>query len=305
MQTTCFSFLRADKRQRRHRGVGLRLGLCALFLLPPGAQAGQGGNGPVTLLMKYRQGEVLKYQMNMSMSMAMQMPGQPGQPPQPMNSSMIIEMKVMKALPGGGAEVEETMHNQQGSGRVPPMKPFTMTFDAHGKVLSMKGLKANDPVTKAMQQSMASNGTQAYLPSRPVKVGESWTQKVTVPAGPMGTMSGTMKCTLVKVENVGKYRTAHIKTVMPIPISSMMNAQGQPTKQANQAVMSMSGSGTVVSDTYFAIAEGRMVQTTGTTNFSMKMKSAKSPASKTPKNPAGPQEMSMTMNMKMSMNLLP
>ena len=82
-------------------------------LLPLVASAGQGDKGPFTLRMKFKQGDVLKYQVNMQMVMAIIMPNQPQPMTMPSNSSMVLEQKVDKLLPNGGAEVTMTTKNQQ------------------------------------------------------------------------------------------------------------------------------------------------------------------------------------------------
>src|SRR5947207_3705134 len=116
-----YPVLAPSRNSSRRSGSFLRLGACALLLLPLVASAGQGDKGPFTLRMKFKQGDVLKYQVNMQMVMAIIMPNQPQPMTMPSNSSMVLEQKVDKLLPNGGAEVTMTTKNQQATTNGQPM----------------------------------------------------------------------------------------------------------------------------------------------------------------------------------------
>src|SRR5439155_20233789 len=128
-----------------------------------------------------------------------------------------------------------TTKNQQATTNGQPMAvpntpPMTMTYDATGKVLSAKGLSKNDPATSMMGSAFSSGGLAGlgnFLPTHPVKVGDTWTPKVTLPSA-LGNSSGTMKATFVGIQTIGQYKTAHFKTTMSMPLTIPMNVQGQP-----------------------------------------------------------------------------
>jgi hypothetical protein len=67
----------------------------------------------------------------------------------------------------------------------------------------------------------------------------------------------------MKIEQVGRYRTACIRTKIVVPMKMMTNGQGQPTKNAEDATMKMTGTKTMTFDTNFAIAEGQIARSKG------------------------------------------
>lgn len=289
------------------RARAMCCGLGTLVLLPLAAHAWQGGS-PVKLHLKFKQGEKTKYQTTMQMNIAIPLPNQPQPMKQTVNVSMIQEHEVTKVLPNGGAVVTVTTTNQQttANGQTQPgaaVPPLTMTYDAQGRVSSMKGLPTSNPATGPLN-SMFNSGGMAnmgfLLPNRAVKPGDTWTQAVNLPGFVKG---GTAKCTYLKNESVGTFKTARIRTLVTMPLNMKMNQRGQPTTNAAEVFIVATGSGKVTADTNVAIAEGKIIRTSGSGNIAMLMKPKQAPAA--PAGSKAPQALKMNMKMEMGMKLIP
>ncbi|MCS6776427.1 MAG: hypothetical protein RMJ43_00985 [Chloroherpetonaceae bacterium] len=289
----------------RRAGAGL---IIAGLLLPLAGLAGQ--NGPVTLRMKFKPGETLKYQTTLQMNIETPMMAQNGA--MKMDISMVQNQKVLKALPAGGGDVEVTTTDTRASMNGQPMSlpsnpPVTLTYDAQGNVRGVKGLpKDAAPLMgggMAGANQMQLQGT--FLPAKPVKPGDTWTMNVKLP----GTTGGNavVKGQFLKMETIGRYRTAKIRTVLTGPMNLMMNAQGQPTTDAKQAAMKMTGTMTMTVDSNLAITEGRLIRQAGNGVMRLTMKPIGSTAgSGTAAKGNGqlPNSMAMTMKMRMGSNLI-
>jgi hypothetical protein len=283
-----------------------RWGLCALFLLPLAAFAGQ-GNGPISLKMKFVPNETIKYQTSMQMDITMRQSAQAEPMKMPMTMSMVQDWQVTKINPDGSAMILTTTHDMQSkmNGQTMPngaAGPASMTLhiSPQGKVLSTQGapgFNATNPFG-----SLSLNGMGAFLPTKPVKPGDTWTQSINLPGFTGG--GGTAKSTLVSFENVGHFKTARIRTVATIPLNVLMGANGRPTHTASQAMMRMNGLCKVMGDTNFAIAEGKIIRSAVNGNINMSMKTNTSSGKSSSTARGGPQSMTMRMKMTMAMNMI-
>ncbi|HLV79711.1 MAG TPA: hypothetical protein VKT32_05490 [Chthonomonadaceae bacterium] len=305
-------------RIARRRGFpALRLCLAALALLPLAALAGQ-SDAPALLRMKFRQGEVNKYQTNMQMTMHMVMnmgTGQshPGPAPQPMtipvNMNMLIQQQVTKVLANGNGVITSTVLNQQMSmnGQTRPnganTPTTTITMTPLGKVVSMTGIPQQNPMSGIFGPNSLS-GMGTYLPSRAVRPGDSWTDTMRMP-GLTGAGSGTVRSHFIRYETVGRYRTALIRSVVTVPLNMNMNMMGQPAGRSGAGTMTMSGSMHITTDNNFAVAEGKLIRTTGDGGASIAMHFPHSSQPSRPGMGAMPQSTLMTMKMTMTMTLTP
>lgn len=256
-----------------------------LSALPLLAQAGQSGSGPIPLRMKYRLGEVDKYQSNMSISVAAAGGPKGAQGGGPMQQVAVFqEFKTSKLLPNGSAEVLVTTKNMMGGagmGTMPPQKPVTLVMDARGAVRATKGAPGTS--TPSMFGNMLGSnalGTQQMpLPEKPVKPGDTWSNSL--PITGMGT--GSVKGTFVKIGTVGKHRTALLHYVLTIPVKFMMDQSMQPTQSAAASVMTMSGSVIMNVDNDVDLLGGRLVRSTGNGAMAMTIVSKHPPQAASPK----------------------
>lgn len=282
------------------RSASLVIG--GLLLIPAAVPAGQGN--AVTLRMKFKPGETLKYQTTMQMNIEMPMMAQAGG--MKMDMSMVQLQKVLKALPNGGGDIEvttsDTKMTMNGQPMNAPATPtITMTYDAQGNVKGVKGMPqaaGNPMMGGGMMNSNQMQMQGTFLPAKPVKPGDVWTLTVKMPGM---TSSATVKGQYIKAETIGRYKTAKIRTVLSSPMNMMMNAQGQPTTNAKLAAMKMLGTMTMTMDTNFAISEGKMVRQAGNGGMNMTMKPVGTPPKGSPQMPNG---MKMNMKMRMGSNLI-
>ncbi len=251
-------------------------GALCLALLPLMA-GGQGDNGPFPLRMKFAPDEVARYQTSAQMKVVITAPNQPQPVSQVTNMSMVEERKVQKVAPDGSGEIATTLTNVLVNGdtiaeqRIPPI---TMRITPQGKLITLQGAKATNPMGDMLGSAFGSNGMGGVgvylrLPPTPVKPGDTWTQPVSLP---QFSGVGTVKCTFVSLETIGHYRTARIRTVTVLPLSLMMDADSQPTRTASQAKMTMTGKLQMTGVNNFAIAEGKLIRAAGNGTITLSMK---------------------------------
>jgi hypothetical protein len=270
--------------------------LCLAVLLLPLAVFGQSGGGPFTLRMKFTPGEVTKLQTKVQLDTNVPLPGKATPMTQKMVLDMLQQVKVLKALPDGGGVTETTILNSSGmmNGQpihIPTDQPITTTLDARGNALSVKGLSNSAPGMAVLNNIFNSGGlktTGSYLPVKPVRIGDTWTEKISLP-GFSG--SGYAVSQLVRLEKVGHFQTARIHSRIALPLKMMLDAAQKPTMQESQAVGTMSGTLNMIMDSNFAITEGKSARSAGsgsmamTITFKTPTPGGKSGASKAP--PAG------------------
>ncbi|HZO88710.1 MAG TPA: hypothetical protein VFB38_10265 [Chthonomonadaceae bacterium] len=285
----------------------VRWGLCALLLLPLMAYAGQGANGPFLLRMRFKQGEINKYRTMVQATMTMTQPNQPQPMTIPITMNMVQEQKVLRADPNGGGEVIVTLMDQHNTLGTQPMvgqniPPLTLRFDPLGRATSIKGIPANNPASNMLNGPMNVSGligVGVSLPARAVKPGDKWTQPISLP-GITGV--GKATSTFLRVENVGHFRTARIRTRVSIPMNMLMDARGQPTRSASQAILTMAGSTAMTVDNNLAIAEGKLIKAGGNGVITLAMKPNR-PARSGPR-PGVPNNMKMRISMNVATELV-
>ena len=251
--------------------------LCAAASL----RADSTDTGQLGLLVKFKQGEALKYQTNMQLGFTL--PGAAVSQPAPGSSNSAAggslggtrfdvnasqEVVARRGAVAGGGDIDVTTTGQNSLPGQPPIlnndtRPVIMTYDAQGKLLGIRRQK--EPASaNAMFGSMLGQGLLCMqgvmLPARPVKIGETWTTQV---PGVNGASASTVKSTLVRVEYLNKYRTAHLHVVSTIPVSAYLDAALQPTARATDAACTSNGTAVVTNEINFAIAEGRVIRSIG------------------------------------------
>ena len=253
-----------------------RLGVCALLLLPVAASAQTeekkadkpADDTAYTLRLKFKKDDVNRYKS--VMKLATKLPGiDEGQAKDTaMTMRSISVQKTKSVADNGSAEIEVTTANakmQEGDKTtdVPAVPALTMQETTLGKILSSKSASQSaNPTTDLMIKMLGADGITsipAFLPENPVKVGDKWSQKITLPGGLSGG-EGTVDCTFVRVENVAGAQTALIHLVLKAPIAMMLDTAFQPTQIENNAIAVMSGPMSSTMDINFAIEAGKIVR---------------------------------------------
>ena len=252
--------------------------------LPVSARADSTDSGQVVLQMRFTPGDTYKYQTNMQLGFTLPTPSSTR--PTPANSAKtgagsalggttftvnaVQQIYVRRTASGGGGDLEVTTTGQNSLPGQPPVlsndtRPVLMTYDAQGKLVSIRRqsetASANPMFGALLGQGLLSM-QGVVLPGKPVRIGETWTQKVQIP-GVTGSGSSTVKSTLTRIENVGKYRTARLHVVITTPVSAYLDAALQPTTRQVEAASTMTGTAVVTDDVNFAIAEGRVIRSAG------------------------------------------
>ena len=102
----------------------------------------------------------------------------------------------------------------------------------------------------------------------------------------------------LRLEQVGRFHTARLRTQMTAPMEMMTDGQGQITQNAAKAFLKMSGKMSMTSDTNFAIEEGKLIRSAakGTVNITGKIL--------TPGKPAPAQTVAIQVQMQMGNSLI-
>jgi|SRR5579872_5870261 len=261
--------------------------------------------GQLVLQVKFKPGEALKYQAKMQFGI--RLPPQLGGAAPSQNGSgeamggatiavnATQDVKVRRAGATGGGDLDVTTTGQNslpGQPSVLPndIKPALMSYDGQGKLLSVKR-ESETASSNPMYGAMLGRGLYSMqglaLPAKPIKVGETWSQSVQVQDIP-GKPSSTIKGTLVRMENIGKYRTARLHLVVTTPVKGYLDAALQPTDRPADAASTMTGTSVVTDDIDFAVAEGLVVRSSsrGITTMSVAIGKPTPPAA-TPKRKKG------------------
>lgn len=287
-------------------GRALMGGVGTAILLPMSASAVQ--QGTVTLQFKPKLGAVAKYQTTMQIVMTVPIPKQPRPMTIPMNSIVIEEQRITKVYPQGGGEITSTTISQQTTvnGQPAPAQnsaPVVTAFDRYGRLIRAQGAAPSNPVGGIMGglNTTGASGLGMYLPTKPVKPGDTWTEPMRVP-GISG--KGTAKCRLVRLEKVGAFRTARIHADLNLPLRILLDKQQKPTQDPAKAVIVSKGVSAGSFDLNFAMDESRIVRTGGnaTTKMTITQKGAQPAAQGGKANPLqGINQMTIKMNMSVEM----
>jgi hypothetical protein len=254
-------------------------------LSPPfSVQADSTDTDQLVLTLKFKPGDALKYQTNMQLGFTLPAPAssRPSPPQKPGSSgggalggttftiNAVQDVSVRRAGANGGGDLDVTTTGQNSLPGQPPIlsndtRPVIMTYDAQGKLTNIRRQSetaSGNPMFGAMlgQGLLCMQGV--ILPTKPVRIGETWTQKVQIP-GLTGSGFSTIKTTLARVEYVNKYRTARLHVVINTPVSAFLDAALQPTTRQAEAASTMNGTAVVTDDINFAIAEGRVLRSVG------------------------------------------
>ena len=194
-----------------------------------------------TLQAKYKAGDINRYQTSMLTQTAL-----PNVGTTTMNISMTQEQKIERVLPDGSAEIAVTTLNSRGTMNDKPIAMETdrnalkMVLDKRGNVKSLSNLpKAAQGLSGMFGGNSQLSG--AYLPTKPVKVGESWTSTVAMPSTGGIKTTATVKSTFLRLEQIGRFHTARLRTQMTAPIAIMTDGQGQITQKRRQSLCQNGG----------------------------------------------------------------
>ena len=267
--------------------------------------------------MKFKPGDINRYQMTMRANIML--PGQPAQAVTRYDTDigMTVQQRVLKTNADGSADVAISTLN--GSGTVNGQyfhpatndKPAVITFDARNNIVTAKDLPKNasdTDVTGRIFQSGALSTQGVYLPKQSVKIGEHWTQTISI-AGLSKGSSGTVQSTLVRLEPVGLYQTARLRSVMKIPFVIM-------DRTAKTAVP-LNGMLNMVYDSNLALMEGKVIRSAGNGDITVTVNTpgsappASASVSKTggkttapPKKPSPSQPLKVTVKLQLGNNLI-
>jgi len=264
-------------------GLLVAFALCAVL----GAQAKN-----VKLEYKFRKGEVDKYKVTMGMKMSMpkgaQMPGT-------MNVSMTMTQKVLDVLPNGSAKVQVTMSNMKMSGpgmpqnmsNMPP-QTMTVTMTKDGRMTNPAGAGGMMGTMGAMPGSDPMGSMGCLLPTKVVKVGETWKQAVPMPnnSGKINYVSTLLSAALP----LGKTTASKIKQNFSgrLDLGKMMGGAAG----GGSGDMDLNGSSIV----FFSPTQGKLLKTSGRVSAKMRMSMPPNP-----QNPGAPTKMNMLMDMTINM----
>ena len=252
------------------------LGVASLMALPTMAQ----DNAPVTLALKFKEGETTKYLSTISMNFsapgltptaAPQTKGaNPGARKSPganalSGGAMTVTqvVKVTKVQKSGAGELQITS-TSTGSLTPAVMLGQSKTADSKPTVMSVVcdslGRTSGSGIANPLALGAALLNTSGLiLPNKPMKPGESWTETQKIPSGG----SFVTKTTFIRYEQVGNRRTAHLRSVMSSPMNSLLS------QQRGVSASNVQGEMTITKDMNFAIAEGRIIKSNSLMDMNM------------------------------------
>ena len=253
----------------------LKIGLMVLAGAAIAPSAFAQDNAPVLLTMKFKAGDVSKYATTTSIGYSI---------PGLMASG--IQSKMAKANPGKPAPVVPPTTNVTVSG-TQIIKVLTVqnngtgelqvTTDIPNPMAAMMGQgnrKEKPQVSTMVCDSLGhlSKGGMGFLstgmlvfPTKPIKPGESWTETTGIS---QLAKNAPAKVTFIGYEQVGKYRTAHLRTVVSAPMNTGFNTSGGLTTKG-QGDANMNGTMNIIRDVNFAVAEGKLIKMTATVDTNM------------------------------------
>ncbi|HAH87040.1 MAG TPA: hypothetical protein DCL60_06670 [Armatimonadetes bacterium] len=252
------------------------------------ASAENASPAPETALLQYKftQGELLRYQVVMDISMKMDMPGAPdsaamGNIPSS-RTVMVLRQRAVKLLPGGDAEINmaiESMSITFGGQSInypaEKLPVFTLVTSPSGEIkdINVKGGVKGIDVNKLVN-SWQNN---VSFPANPIKVGDTWAQTLPLPLpSGRGTIQADNQLTALNIKQ-GGYTVAAIKQTLGGDFTYNMAV---PSGKSNSKTMNMKGTVSGGGIIYFSPECGRLVQSEGTmlmqTSVNMSAEQAKS-----------------------------
>ncbi len=251
-------------------------GLGSLMAFPVGAQ----DNVPVTLALKFKEGETTKYQSTISMNYSMPGLTPPAAPQAKGTNPPSRKSPAANALGGGAMTVTQlvkvTKLQKSGAGELQITSTSTGSLTPTGMPGQAKAMDSKPTVMSVVCDSLGRtsgsgianplalgagllNTSGLILPNKPIKPGESWSETQKIPNG--GTF--ITKTTFIRFEQVGNRRTAHLRSVMSSPMSSLLS------QQRGVSASNVQGEMTITKDMNFDIAEGRIIKSNSLMNMNM------------------------------------
>lgn len=221
------------------------------------------GSPPIQLRMKFKTGDINKYQMTERATMLLPNQSAAMTAQYDTDINMVIQQHVTKTNPDGSAEI--AIATLSGTGTVsgqafaPDTKsrPALITFNTRNNIVSAKNLPQSENSASMTSQMFQSGGlsTQGvYLPKQPVRVGDKWTQKLNIASLGKGS-EGTVQTTFVRMEPVGLYQTARLRSLLRIPFVNVDNTAKTPIVLKGMLNMTYTSN--------LAVNEGKVVRSTG------------------------------------------
>lgn len=254
----------------------------ALLLLPAAAvTADSTDTGQVVLQLKFTPNETVHYQTELR-SRSGPASAAAGQANGTVGSTSFAEKVVqevkVRRIDKGAITMDLLTSGQKALPGQPAIfptdgRPVTLTYDSLGKLTAVR--RAGDSTAAApMLGPVVGPGLLSLqglsLPGKPVRVGESWSSKFTLPAL-IGGGAMTAKGTLTRIAMVDKYRVAKLHVVRSTPILAYVDAAVQPTLRAESAAGTFKGAVTVTDDIDFAITEGRVIRASSRSNMEVSL----------------------------------
>lgn len=297
-------------KARNHMKKSIILSFAAMFLLIALSLAHA---SPVELKYKFTKGEVDKYRLTLNVNMSI--PGMPADAaPADSNVSLVMLQKTLDVMPDGSAKVQlsYTDHNmsipgvsKEQTGKL-PSQTATLTMSKEGKVLSVEGLEypSCSSAGSGMDfgQVLSQVGFTGIFPTKPVEIGESWTQALPIPFG-----GGNIKISSTLVsnnENIDKQNASKIKQDYNgnIDLNQLMKAIESSTPQdikgdMGQTMSSISGDVKVNGTTtfYFSPTLGKLLKANGNIVSNIKINMPEEAIKS-----GAPSQIDMVMNLKLT-----
>ncbi len=260
------------------------LGVASLLAFPAGAQ----DNVPVTLALKFKEGETTKYQSTISMNYSI-----PGLTPpaalQGKGTNPPARKSPAANASGGGAMtvtqlIKVTKLQKSGAGELQITSTSTGSLTPTGMPGQAKATDSKPTVMSVVCDSLGRtsgsgvanplalgagllNTAGLILPNKPIKPGESWSDTQKIPSG--GTF--VTKTTFIRYEQIGNRRTAHLRSIMSSPMSSVLS------QQRGVSASNVQGEMTITKDMNFAIAEGKIIKSNSLMNMNMTVNMGSTP----------------------------
>lgn len=238
----------------------------------------------VQMKLKYRAGETYGYQTSGVITIPIPGAGEKGGAPGMMKDGLKIpvntsqQIRVLLVHPDGSADLEVATKGSVNLPGVPsaPSGAVTktkVTAAASGALSMDKKVPGGATAAIGAVSGVGSTGAIAmYLPSKPVKIGDSWSEKVAVPQ--LGGFA-TVTAKYVANGNVGHFKTAHIKLSVVIPLALLLDNTGSVTRDKTKAKSDVAGKVSMTYDQDFAVQEGRLIRSVGSGATVLKIRSVK------------------------------